>query len=102
MFLGLPGIERGTKDSPLMKKVKEEVRGGFRVMRNDAERHKYTRMTLDDMRDRVERVEEKLRVSVGEAISLQDELKDKTQELSKVCKEVARSKEKKIWKKKIK
>ena len=31
--------ERGTKDSPLMKKVKEEVRGGFRVMRNDAERH---------------------------------------------------------------
>ena len=85
--------ERGTKDSPLMKKVKEEVRGGFRFMRSDAERHKHTRASLDDMRDRVEKVEEKLRVSVGEAISLQEELKDKTQELSKICKEAARVKD---------
>ena len=93
--------ERGTKDSPLMKKVKEEVRGGFRIMRNDAERRKYTRISLDDLRNKVERVEKNLRASVGEAISLHDELKDKTKELSKVCKEVARLKEKKCGKRKL-
>ena len=93
--------ERGTKDSPLMKKVKEEVRDGFRIMRSDAERLKCTRVSLDDLKNKVERVEEKLRASVGEAISLHDELKDKTKELSKVCKEVARLKEKKCGKRKL-
>ena len=45
--------ERGTKDSPLVKKMKEEVRGGFHAMRSDVERHKYTRVSLENMRDRV-------------------------------------------------
>ena len=87
--------ERGRNDSELMKKAKEEVRGGFRAMRIDAERIKYTRVSLDDMKERVEKMEQKLRLSVNEAASLQDELIDKTNELWNVCRSVERSKNKK-------
>ena len=87
--------ERGRNDSELMKKAKEEVRGGFRAMRIDAERIKYTRVSLDDMKERVEKMEQKLRLSVNEAASLQDELIDKTNELTNVRRSIERSNKKK-------